>query len=121
MAFGQVREFLTTLPYDGDLDVRQASAFHPQPDGSGAREVEDPAVDVRPAVSDADVQMLSVREIHHSDNTAQWHRSVSGGQGIHVEQFAVCGLPAVKLLAIPGSHAAVLDADVEFGISFWDP
>jgi hypothetical protein len=42
-------------------------------------------------------------------------------QRFHIEQFPIRSLPAVKLLAIPGSHPSVFQSNIELNFTLWDP
>src|SRR5262249_15060821 len=84
-------------------------------------EVKNPAIHIWPAVSDAHVKVLAVCKIDDPYDAAKRHGPVGGGQRVHIENFTVGRLSAMKLLAVPGSYPAVLYPRVKLSLSFWNP
>ncbi len=109
------------LTDDFHLNVCHSPLFHTQLDSCGVGEIKYSAIDVRSAIGDAYVKMLSVGQVHDSHYAAEWHGPMGGGQRFHIEDFAVCCLLTMKLSTVPGSDPAIFDADVELGITFRKP
>ena len=109
------------LADDFHLNMGQSALFHTQLNGCGMRQIKNPAIDVRSTVGDTHVNMPSIGQVDDSDDAAQWHGPVSGGQRFHVEDFAVCRLLTMKLFTVPGSDPTIFDANVESGITFRNP
>jgi len=106
---------------DFHLNMRQPPVLHAQLHGGCTGEVKNPAIDVWPPIGDANVKMLAIRKVYNPNNAAEGHRPMGCSQRVHIEQFPVGGLPSMKLFAIPGGNPTVLDPDVKFGITLWNP
>jgi hypothetical protein len=65
--------------------------------------------------------MFSVRQIHDPDHAAEREGSMGSSQGLHVEQFAVGCLFAMKGLAIPGSDPTILNPYVQLRFPLGNP
>lgn len=116
-----MKKFRTALADDFHVNMCQSSMLHPQLDRCSMREVEDSAIDVRPSVSDAHIDMLPVRQVDDSDDAAERHRAVSCRQSLHIVDFAVGRLPPMKRFTIPRGDSAILYTHVKSGIAFGNP
>src|SRR5450830_1097256 len=94
-----------------DLHLGDASAVEAQNLGGLDRQVDDPVADVRPAVVDAHYDRAVIGQIGDPRIGRQRHGRMGGRNRIHVEDFAVGGIAAVEVVAVPGGQAdrAVVD------------
>src|SRR5206468_3879014 len=76
----------------------------------GARDVEQAVVDVGAAVVDAQEQGAPVGEVGDVHVGGQRQGRVRGRQGPHVEDFAVGGAAAVKVVGVVGGKAGAVVA-----------
>jgi hypothetical protein len=110
-----------TLADDFNLNVGQPPMLHTQLDGCGVGKIKNPAIHVGPAIGDTHMNMPSIGQVDDSYDATEWHGSVGGSQCLHVEDFAVCRLPPMKLLPVPGGDTTISNADIKSGITFWNP
>ena len=59
---------------------------------------------IRPAVVDAHDERAAVGEIGHPRVARQRHRRMRRRDAVEIEDFAVCGAPAVEILAVPSGR-----------------
>src|SRR5450631_4563365 len=88
-----------------DLHLGDAFAIEAQNLGGLDRQVDDPVADVRPAVVDAHHDRAVIGQIGDARIGRQRHGRMRGRNRIHVEDFAVGGIAAVEVVAVPGGQA----------------
>src|ERR1019366_7391890 len=94
-----------------DLHLGDAFAVEAQNLGGLDRQVDDPVADIGPAVVDAHYDRAVIGQIGDPRIGRQRQRRMRGRNRINVEDFAVGGIAALEVVAVPGGQAdgAVVD------------
>src|SRR5664279_1126109 len=88
-----------------DLHLGDAFAVEAQNLGGLDRQVDDPVTDIGTAVVDAHYDRAVIGQIGDARIGRQRHGRMRGRNRIHVEDFAVGGIAAVEIVAVPGGQA----------------
>ena len=98
-------------PYRGRAGTLEAEQLR-----ATSRHVDDPATCKRAAVVDTDLQRAAIVQIRDPDDARQGQGSVRGADLVHVEDFAIGGLFAVKLRPIPGCDSGFAIAVIDLRV-----
>src|SRR6185312_10949973 len=89
-----------------DLHLRQSVAVEAEQLGGAHRKVDQAVADIGPAIVDAHDNRPVILEIGHAHIRRQRQSRMRRRDGVHVEDFAIGGVAAVKIVAIPGGKAS---------------
>lgn len=81
----------------------------------GLAEIDNPAVNERPAVIDPHQNAVASLKIRHPGQRAQREVAMGRGQGVLVKSLAACGEAAMKAGSIPAGQTRLFGAYTEIG------
>jgi hypothetical protein len=98
-----------------DFHARDAMPMKAEKLGGLDGHIDKPVARIRSAIVDAHHDRSAVGQVGDANIRRQWQRRVRRRDRMHVEDFAIRGVAAVEIVAVPGGHADRAVVRILFG------